>query len=223
MDIFQRNILLWGKENQKVLENSSVTIFGLGGLGCSILQILVRSGVKNFYLYDKGKINPSDIGRQTLYALNDIGKSKTKTTSSKLMEINPECQITCIDLDINFLTDIYPSDCYIDCVDGYETKRKIQNLVGIQNFLVHGGVEKKYGQICTFGEENDSIGLKELYNSQNEKNVSRAICPQAVQFIGSLMADEVINVIWGKPKLLNKILFADLENYELKIVNLTNA
>ncbi len=218
MNFFSRNEMLWGKEKQEILKNCKISIFGLGGLGCSVLQVLIRAGVQNFHLYDNGKINDSDIGRQLLYDSQDIGKLKTETAFAKLSQINPDCQIYCHLQDINKTSEIHSSDCFVDCVDGFATKKQIQKLVGKQNFLVHGAVEKKYGQVATFHGESDFLSLDELYKRKDDNAISRAICPQSVMFIGSLIADEVINVVWRKPKLLNKILLADLGNYEMRVV-----
>ena len=218
MEYFSRNELLWGKDKQEILGNCRISIFGLGGLGCSVLQALVRAGVKNFCLYDNGEINASDIGRQILYDNSDIGKSKPKTASAKLKQINPECEISYFNQDINEIAELAPSDCYVDCVDGFQTKKQIQKLVGKQNFLVHGAVERKYGQVATFHGDTTFLTLDTLYKGKSDENISRAICPQAVMFIASLIADEVIKVAWGEAKLLNKILLADLENYEMKVI-----
>ncbi len=220
MNIFVRNELLWGQRKHKILENSSVTVFGLGGLGCSVLQVLARAGVKHFHLYDNNKINAPDIGRQTLYDSNDINKSKTEVVAKKLLAINPNCKPIIANKDINLLTKIEQTDCYIDCVDGYKTKLKIHQLVGEHNYLVHGGVEKKFGQVCTFFERKNQLTMKELLKSAQKREVSQAICPQTVQVVGALMAEEIINILWKEPKLLDKILFIDLENYTLEKVNL---
>ena len=221
MNIFMRNELLWGESKQKILGNSSVSIFGLGGLGCSVLQVLARAGVKNFHLYDNSRINPPDIGRQTLYDIRDINKNKTEVAAEKLLAISPNCKPIAINKDVTLLTQIDQTDCYIDCVDGYKTKLKIHQLVGEHNYLVHGGVEKKIGQVCTFFEGNNHLTMKELLKSIKERKVSPAICPQTVQVVGALMAEEVINVLWKEPKLLDKILFINLENFTIEKINLS--
>ncbi len=220
MSMFERNELLWGHEKQKILGNSSVSVFGLGGLGCSVLQVLTRAGVNHFHLYDNSKINASDIGRQTLYDSNDLNKNKTEVTAKKLLAINPNCKLIMVNKDINLLTEIEQTDCYIDCADTYKTKSKIYQLVGEHNYLVHAGVEKKFGQICTFFEKKNTLTMQELLKSIPNREICRAICPQTVQIVGALMAEEAMNILWKKPKLLYKILFFDLENYTLEKVEL---
>ncbi len=66
---FSRVRLLLGDEGLRTLQNSCVTVIGLGAVGSFATEALVRSGVGHLRLIDFDTINPSNINRQ-LYALN---------------------------------------------------------------------------------------------------------------------------------------------------------
>ena len=66
MERYKRNYSSISKEEQKKIENISVAIVGLGGLGGYVLENLVRLGVRNFNLIDKDVFDPSNLNRQIL-------------------------------------------------------------------------------------------------------------------------------------------------------------
>ena len=88
---YSRNIMLAdiGVEGQRLLKNSTVTIIGVGGLGCPAAENLVRAGVGTIGLIDDDIINISNIHRQSLFNSKDIKKLKVSVAAKKLKEINP--------------------------------------------------------------------------------------------------------------------------------------
>ncbi len=77
-EIFSRQFILkaFNEENIKKLENSLITIVGVGGIGCPLSKYLVSSGIKNIRLIDKDKIEKSNLSRQILFTVDDIDKKK---------------------------------------------------------------------------------------------------------------------------------------------------
>ena len=74
--IFMRNIQFWGEEKQKILAESSILIAGIGGLGCTVADILTRAGIGKLIIIDYGIIEASNLNRQILFEVSDIGKPK---------------------------------------------------------------------------------------------------------------------------------------------------
>lgn len=90
---FTRFSMLVGEEGIEKLKNSSVIIFGVGGVGSYVVESLARSGVGNITMVDFDEISESNINRQ-LHALHStIGKSKTKVMEERILDINPECNV----------------------------------------------------------------------------------------------------------------------------------
>ena len=86
---FSRNRGLISDEQQEKLKSSCVAVFGLGGLGGIICEILVRSGITNLKLIDKDVFETSNLNRQIYAHQHSLGRSKTKVTKEALLKINP--------------------------------------------------------------------------------------------------------------------------------------
>ena len=94
MGIFDRTQLLLGAQAMRTLENSRVAIFGLGGVGGYIAEALARSGVGHLELIDHDTISQSNINRQILALHSTIGMSKAEAARIRVLDINPNAQIT---------------------------------------------------------------------------------------------------------------------------------
>lgn len=96
MDIFSRTERLIGKDALQKLQNSNIIIFGLGGVGSYTAEALARSGIGKMTVVDKDTVDITNINRQ-LYALHStVGKPKAEVARERILDINPECEITAI-------------------------------------------------------------------------------------------------------------------------------
>ena len=218
-NIFQRNIEFWGEKVHNCLQQSTILIAGCGGLGSVVSQNLVRSGIGGLVLIDFDKIEYSNLNRQFLYNLDDIGKNKAIVTKQKLEKINPFCEITTIEERLSLETDLtkFKVSGFADCLDNYQSRYILESKLG-KNFLVHGGVSRDFGQVTTI-KKNKTKSLLDIFQGTKE-NKAKGISPQIVNIVGSIMADEIINCLIGKPKLLNKILVFELADYSIEFINL---
>ncbi|MFO7659086.1 MAG: ThiF family adenylyltransferase [Bacteroidales bacterium] len=91
--IFNRNIGLITPDNQEKLKNSKVAVFGVGGLGGVIAEVLVRSGVGSIVLTDRDKYEASNLNRQVFAFSKTIGEYKVDAAEQFLKDINPELQV----------------------------------------------------------------------------------------------------------------------------------
>ena len=95
-EIFQRTKLLLGEENFLKLQNSTVAIFGIGGVGSFTAEALARSGVGHLILIDKDNIDITNINRQIHALTSTIGKSKVEVMKERIFEINPSAKVDAI-------------------------------------------------------------------------------------------------------------------------------
>ena len=79
-EIFSRLFILneFSEDNLKILSKIKIGIVGIGGIGCPLSQYLVSSGVKELLLVDGDIIEKSNLNRQILFNLNDIGQKKVE-------------------------------------------------------------------------------------------------------------------------------------------------
>jgi tRNA A37 threonylcarbamoyladenosine dehydratase len=92
-DRYDRQIHHWGLEKQRIIEESSLLIAGVGGLGATVSQLLVRAGAGRLYLVDNGCLDWPDLNRQTLYGEKDIGRAKLPLAKERLNQINSSSEI----------------------------------------------------------------------------------------------------------------------------------
>ena len=91
---FDRMEQLIGKDGLNRLKNANVILFGLGGVGSFVAEALARANIGNITVVDSDKIDITNINRQ-LYALSStIGKEKAIVCKERILDINPECNVT---------------------------------------------------------------------------------------------------------------------------------
>lgn len=96
-DIFSRNELFWGRENQRLLQQQHVAVFGLGGVGGFCAEALVRAGIGELTIIDFDEVSSSNINRQIVALHSTIGQYKAKLFEKRLTDINPELKLHVID------------------------------------------------------------------------------------------------------------------------------
>ena len=143
-NLFERSIGLLGEENFNLIQDKVIAVFGLGGVGGTALEALARTGFKHFIIVDFDKVDASNLNRQILYTVKDIGKNKVDAAKERILSINPEAEIQAIfdkaqDFDSN-----QPIDFMVDAIDDVDGKL----------FLLKTAQEKNIPQIMSLGMAN---------------------------------------------------------------------
>src|SRR5215218_781039 len=92
---YKRHLILpeVGTEGQKKLLNAKVLCIGAGGLGCPISLYLAAAGVGTIGLVDIDVVSPSNLQRQILFGVSDIGEDKVVAAAKRLKDVNPDCKV----------------------------------------------------------------------------------------------------------------------------------
>ena len=90
---FSRTELLIGAEGLEKLKNSTVAIFGIGGVGSSAAEALARSGIYTLVLIDDDYICSTNINRQIHALHSTVGKPKVEVMKARILDINPEATV----------------------------------------------------------------------------------------------------------------------------------
>lgn len=125
MEIFSRNSLYWGEENQNILKSKHVAVFGLGGVGGFCAESLARAGIGEMTIIDFDTVSASNINRQIVALHSTIGKRKTELFEERLKDINP-------DIKLNVINDFYTNEDFenIDfATDAIDTMRSKISLL----------------------------------------------------------------------------------------------
>lgn len=217
---YNRHLILdkIGEEGQLKLKKAKVLVIGAGGLGCPVLQYLTAVGVGNIGIIDDDEIDQSNLQRQILYTIDDIGLSKAETASKRLSKLNPFVTFTVYKEKLtraNAIQLFENYDVIVDGSDNFSTRYLTNDASLLTNKpLVYGAIFKFEGQVSVFNYKK-SATYRCLYPSPPKPDESPNCSEIGVLgvlpgIIGSLQANETIKIICETGEVLaNKLLMYD--------------
>ena len=129
MNAFIRVENLVGEKAYRKLENASVAVFGVGGVGGYAVEALARSGVGRIALFDSDTIDESNVNRQIIADYGTLGGDKVSVMKERLTAINPNIKVDCY--KVFYLPenadefDLSAYDYVVDAVDTVSAKLEI--------------------------------------------------------------------------------------------------
>ncbi len=238
---YQRQIQLKeiGSVGQDKIAQAKVLVIGAGGLGCPALQYLAAAGVGIIGIVDFDVVEMSNLQRQILYTVDDIGQPKAITAAKKIEALNPEIAIQAYNFQItnkNALEILENYDIVIDGSDNFATRYLVNDAcVILEKPLIYGAVLRFEGQIGVFNLADKITNVKTNYRDlfpESPNSVSAISCNDVgvlgviPGIIGTMQATEALKIITGVGKpLANKIIsYNALENtfYDFEIIAQTN-
>lgn len=118
--------------SQEKILNSSVLLFGVGGVGSAVAEFLVRSGIQHLTIVDFDTIDITNINRQLVANSKNVGNLKVDEMAKKLLDINPKLDIKKFPIKFSEENadeiDFSSYDCIIDCIDDIKAKQTIIKL-----------------------------------------------------------------------------------------------
>ncbi len=124
--LFERSLLVFEEEGILNLQNAHVLIAGIGGVGGFVAEALARAGVGSLTLLDHDRVGGSNKNRQIVALDSTIGLKKIEVMKERILDINPECQLTLSDQFIrpdDMEKILLPSyDFVVDAIDSLNCK-----------------------------------------------------------------------------------------------------
>jgi molybdopterin/thiamine biosynthesis adenylyltransferase/rhodanese-related sulfurtransferase len=233
---YQRQIILkeFGEAGQQKLLQAKVLVIGAGGLGCPALQYLTAAGVGTIGIVDDDTVSLTNLHRQVLYSVNDIGLPKAERAASVMQGLNPDINIISYNQRLtveNALEIIKSFDIIIDGTDNFSTRYMINDAcVLMDKPLVYGAISQFEGQITIFNSPQKNnvkpVNYRDLF-PQPPKEDEVLNCAEAgvlgvlPGIIGTMMANETIKLITGIGEpIINRLLTYNALNnqvYELEL------
>ncbi len=149
-EIYTRVINLIGNEKWQKLQNKTVLVAGLGGVGGYALEALVRSGIGRFIIIDKDTVDITNLNRQIIATQDTVGKNKTDIFEERIHRINPLIQVIKITefLDEDNLQEIfsYGVDFVVDAIDTMTSKISLWKYCQKQqiDFIASLGMARRF-------------------------------------------------------------------------------
>lgn len=214
---YSRNIILpeIGGIGQKRLTRSSILIIGAGGLGAPTLTYLTASGVGTIGVIDFDTVSLSNLQRQVLFGVSDIGKLKVDSVQCRLKDLNPNTEIIKypFKLSENNAEEIFVNyDLVLDGSDNYPTRYIVNKYcVKLRKPLLYGAISQWDGQLSLYDPNTGSACYECIFPQESnvdlETNCSTiGVLGPLVGIIGGLMAAEAIKLITNAGSSLAKEL-----------------
>lgn len=197
-----RTELLLGEKSLKVLENSSIIVVGVGGVGGITAEMLVRTGVGNITLIDFDTISSSNINRQVIALEENVGKVKVLELAKRLKEINSSVNVVPIKERLtkeNISKLITKADYIIDAIDSVKDKASLIEYAHINNIRIISAMGTA-NKVCApvyeitdiFKTENDGLAkaMRKLLKEKGIKHHKVCYSKQEklnVEGLGSVM------------------------------------
>ena len=201
----------FGTEGQEKLKSAKVLVIGAGGLGCPALLYLTAAGVGEIGVVDFDKVDVSNLQRQILYSVEDIGSSKAESAAKKLSLQNPfvKFNVHNLKLDNTNALEIFRSyDVIIDGSDNFATRYLVNDACVLLNKpLVYGSIFKFEGQASVFNYKNGST-YRCVFPDPPSPDSSPSCSEIGVLgvlpgIIGTIQATEAIKIITGLGETLS--------------------
>ena len=201
---FSKQIILkkFGVIGQKKLKSSKVLVLGMGGLGCPLSIYLASLGVGTIGIVDNDKVELSNLNRQIIYNVNDIGKFKVDVAKNKIKLINKKVVIKSFKLRVNknnIARLIKNFDIVCDGTDNFETRLLVNDhTLKQKKILISAAVRGFNGHIFKFNFKKKTpcyrCFLPEIPDQSNNCEADGVI-PTITGIMGTLQANEVVNSI----------------------------
>ena len=229
-EIASRQMSIVTRSEQERFKDAKIAVIGCGGIGGETIEMLARMGVGELVLVDKDAFDLSNLNRQTLASISDLGLSKSSVAAEKVRLINPYVKVTTFNEHIdqtNIDKVIEGVDIVIDALDNVLTRVIVSRKAKEKGIpYIHGAIHGTLGQITVFMPESKK-NYEEMFNLpsagkelsddviESLKNVTSGVPPvigPTPNLIGCLEAFEAYKIITsiGKVTESPNILTFDL-------------
>lgn len=201
---FSKQIILkkFGIIGQKKLKSSKVLVLGMGGLGCPLSIYLASLGVGTIGIVDNDKIELSNLNRQIIYNVKDIGKYKVNVAKNKIKLINKKTVVKSYRIRVNkhnIEKIIKNFDIVCDGTDNFKTRLLVNDhTLKQKKILISAAVRGFDGHIFKFNFKKKTpcyrCFLPEIPEQSNNCE-TEGVIPTITGIMGTLQANEVVNSI----------------------------
>ncbi|MEI8378295.1 MAG: HesA/MoeB/ThiF family protein [bacterium] len=213
---YNRNILIEkiGEEGQQKLLSSKVLVAGAGGLGSTVLANLASLGIGTIGIVDNDVLELSNLNRQYIHKLDNLGKPKVDSAEEWIQEFNPDIKVHTYQIRLdedNFQEIVAGYDLIVDCFDSYKSKFLLNEIaIKTNKTLIHGGVTEFFGQVTTIIPPKTSCLACILPDYDVNAYITKGVISPAVSTIASIQSFEVVKLLLKLGETLeNQLLIFD--------------
>lgn len=209
---YEHLISALGSEELEKLNGKTVSVIGLGGIGSSVADLLVRSGI-DLRIVEKDRVLEEDMDRLSLFEHKHISKFKATEAKKILNKINPEVQIKSFNEEITeqslFLAD---ADVVLDCTGNHNITPLLSKYCVDNDFpCIAGGVRDTKCIVVT------STGKKGVQEQLNKLSFDRTegLVPASSRIIAGFMYVKALKLLLGR-EISKELLVFDVWNFSFE-------
>ena len=220
LERYSRHLTLaqFGPEGQRRLKNARVLVVGAGGLGAPALQYLAAAGVGTLGVVDDDVVSVSNLQRQVIHTVADVGRPKVDSAADAVARLNPLVTVRTHDTRLstgNALEILGHYDLVLDGADNFATRYLVADaaeLTGIP--VVWGSILRFDGQVSVFWAGRGPV-YRDLYPEAPPAGSVPSCAEGGVlgvlpATIGSVMATEALKLLTGLgAPLVGRVLVHD--------------
>lgn len=222
-DRYSRQVVLpeVGAGGQARLAAASVAVIGAGGLGCAVLEYLTAAGVGRLTIVDHDSVEESNLHRQPLYRMSDLGKRKAEAARAALHALNPEVHIEALTRRLtpaNAPPLVAAADLVVDAADSFAATYVLSdNCARAGKPLVSASVLGLSGYVGAFcgGAPSYRAVFPELPR-QAGSCAESGVLGTAVGVMGTLQAHLTLAVLLAlQPTVLGRLISVDFRTLHI--------
>ncbi len=217
LERYSRHLIIpeFNIKGQRRLKNAKVLVVGTGGLGSPLLLYLTAAGVGTIGILDFDVVDDSNLQRQVLFSVDDVGKPKVEAAQKRLKGLNPHVNLVVHNTMLtseNALDIIKDYDLVADGTDNFPTRYLVNDacvILGKPN--VYASIFRFEGQVSVFNYKNGPH-YRDLFPTPPPPGLVPSCAEGGVigvlpGIIGSLQANEVLKILSGIGEPLSGRLF----------------
>lgn len=235
---YSRHLILpqFGREGQEKLKHARVLVIGSGGLGSPVLLYLAAAGVGTIGIVDFDVVDESNLQRQVLFTVDDIGQPKVDVARRRLNALNPHVHVQAHPVRLtsaNAMDVLSGYDIIADGTDNFPTRYLTNDAcVFLKKPLVYASIYQFEGQVSVFNGLDESgrrgPNYRDLFPIPPPPNAVPSCAEGGVLgvlpgIIGSMQANEVLKLASGiGTPLIGRLLIFDALRFETRILRFTS-
>lgn len=214
-----------GSEGQMRLLDASVLLIGVGGLGCPSAQYLTAAGVGRIGLLDDDIVDRSNLQRQILYALDDLGRQKAEAAAARLGPMNPDVELVPMVQRLsasNAESLVAGWDLVIDGSDNFATRYVVNDACVLAGMpLVTGSIYQFEGQVTVVRAPFGPCYRCVFPSPPPEQAPCReaGVLASLPGVVGTVLATEALKLLVGhESSLIGRLLLIDTRDSSFRSV-----
>ena len=219
---YKRNLPAISEEEQESLKQKRVLIVGCGGLGGYLAEYLTRMGVGGITAVDGDVFEASNLNRQLLSSVPQLGHSKALVAKNRAQAVTPAVAFRAVDQFFsreNADALVQGHDLALDALDNIPARWLLEDTCARQNIpIVHGAIHGWSAQVLV---AKPGSGLLHQLYPKDVPSVDKSSLPFTPPFCAALQTSEAVKLLCGRRSdLSGRLLMADLQGLDWDIIDL---